>query len=340
MLDIITNQYSNIDHAKYSFLNNKTVLITGANGLIGLNLLSMLVYLKKFYVIDIVCSVHSKPEKYTQPLFDNCLTFVGDLTNSSTISTIENFFAERSFGADIIFHTAGYAQPSRFTANKIETIQLNTSCIIDLFKLLNFNGTFFYCSSSEIYSGLNVSNITENQIGTTNPTHHRSCYIESKRCGETICLSLCDNFNIKIGRISTTYGPGAKNNDTRVISSLIAKGLNSDTINLIDDGSSTRTICYISDLAQMIMNIVGYGKEKIYNITGYQQLKIKDIAKIIAEKLSCNITYGSSSLVGNPDSVSISIEKYENEFGKIIETPVSKGLENTILWSKFIKEIT
>lgn len=338
MSKIITDQYKNIDHTKYSFLNNKTVLITGANGLIGLNLLSMLIHLKKFFSIDIICSVNSKPETYTQSLFDNCLTFIGDLTNSSTISKIEDFFAERSFGADIIFHTAGYAQPSKFTANKIETIQLNTTSIIELFRLLNTNGIFFYCSSSEIYSGLETKEITEDQIGTTNPLHHRSCYIESKRCGETICLSMSDKFNIKIGRISTTYGPGAKIHDTRVISSLINKGIDTGIINLIDDGASLRTICYISDLTQMIMNIVGHGKEKIYNITGYQQLTIKDIAKIIGNKLSCNITYGTSSMIGNPSSVSVSITRYENEFGKLIEIPVFEGLENTILWSKFIRK--
>ena len=50
--------------------------------------------------------------------------------------------------------------------------------------------------------------ISENDIGSTSPEHPRSCYIESKRCGETICLSQTSNFRIKIGRISTAYGPG------------------------------------------------------------------------------------------------------------------------------------
>lgn len=339
MLNLVSDQYKTIDHTKFKKFNNKTVLITGANGLIGLNLLAFLVYLKKFYTIDIVCSVNSKPEKYTEALFKDCTVFIGDLTLEQSVSKIENYFADRSFGADIIFHTAGYAQPNRFTKDKISTIKLNTTCTMNLFRLLNKNGTFFYASSSEIYSGLNRCLVKEEEIGTTTPTHPRACYIESKKCGETICLSMMDQYNIKIGRISTTYGPGVKADDTRVISSLINKGLKFGKIDLLDNGESIRTLCYIKNLIEMICEITLNGSDIIYNLTGTTKISIKDIANIISDDLSCEITYGSQPIEGNPAVVSVSIDKYEKEFGKINEENINNGIKNTILWAKFIKEL-
>jgi transketolase len=39
MLKLIYDQYTNIDTSKFEFLNNKTIVLTGASGLIGINLL-------------------------------------------------------------------------------------------------------------------------------------------------------------------------------------------------------------------------------------------------------------------------------------------------------------
>jgi len=339
MHKLISESYENIDITKYQFLNNKTILITGASGLIGLNLLALLNQLKKTYAINTICCINSSVPDYLKYLFESSTTIVGDLTEDPLINFIENYFAENLNGADIIIHSAGYAQPNKFLDNKLSTIKLNTSVTMNLFRLLNKGGTFFYCSSSEIYSGLNKEAISEQDIGTTSTDHPRSCYIESKRCGETICLSMSNLANIKIGRISTTYGPGCKLNDSRVINDLINKALESNQINLIDDGSATRTLCYISDMVQMILDIICKGTSTVYNLTGKEQTSIKEIAETIAKHTNSPISCGdkNNTMVGNPNKVSISIEKYEKEFGIKNFINTENGILSTLKWYEFLR---
>jgi nucleoside-diphosphate-sugar epimerase len=93
---------------------------------------------------------------------------------------------------------------------------------------------------------------------------------------------MTDKYRIKIGRISTTYGPGFKPDDSRVINDLIKKSINSNKISLMDDGSATRTLCYIGDMCEMIFNVICNGSSTIYNLTGKEKVSIKNIAEVIS----------------------------------------------------------
>jgi nucleoside-diphosphate-sugar epimerase len=120
----------------------------------------------------------------------------------------------------------------------------------------------------------------------TNPTHPRSPYIEGKRCGEAICNIFRETGkNIKIVRLGITYGPGTQKGDTRVINSLIDKGLNNDKIELLDDGSSLRSFCYVTDAIEMMWNIMFKGKEFIYNVANTNSMSILQLSTVIGDIL-------------------------------------------------------
>ncbi len=87
---------------------------------------------------------------------------------------------------NIIIFAGGYGQPSKFLENPIETIELNTSILINFLNKLSKNGKFLYLSSSEVYNKNEKINLSEEKIGLTNTDDVRSPYIEAKRCGETI----------------------------------------------------------------------------------------------------------------------------------------------------------
>ena len=338
MLDIIYNDgklsYQNIN-INFSLLKDKKVLITGATGLIGLHILSILKTAQLDYNIKIFCWVTGPIDPKISPIFNNCELLVGDLTNIN--QDIETNFNKHF---DLIIHSAGYAQPQKFTGNKVNTIQLNTSAIIDLFKLLKDKGTFVFCSTSEIYSGLIKENIFEQEIGTTTPEHPRACYIESKRCGETICHSFAERgYSVKIARISLAYGPGARANDTRVMQNIIDKAIKENKIELLDSGSSIRTYCYAADIAEMLWNISLHGKKTVYNIAGMSRITIKELAEKVANKLNCELIIPADdkfSLSGNPSLVNLNIEKYMIEFNKKNFTNFEDGLDKTIQWQKYI----
>ena len=341
MLDLIyKNCEKVISSLDFSSLKNKRVLVTGASGLIGIHMVSVLKMLKEKHDwdIDIWCWVFSDIDANFAPAFDGCVVLKSDLTESKNIDRVGSILAETLSGFDVIIHAAGYGQPQKFTSNKIKTIELNTQTTINLFKLLNTKGIFLFCSTSEVYSGIDEEQIDESRIGTTSPNHPRACYIEGKRCGEAICQSFSEmDYQTKIARISLAYGPGTKIDDTRVIGNLIDKGLKNSKINLLDSGSSIRTYGYISDIVEMLFNITLHGKQKIYNVSGISKVSILELAEKIGKKLNCEVVVPSSeklSMNGNPKVVNMSIDRYMNEFGIKEFQNIDFGLNKTISWQK------
>ena len=272
-------------------------------------------------------------DKKIAELFESCNIIYGNLTNCEAIKQVNEKF-------DVIIHAAGYAQPQKFTGDKLNTIKLNTEATSNLFDLLNSDGTFVFCSTSELYSGLMKENISENEIGTSTPDHPRACYIESKRCGETICHAFKDKgFNVKIARISLAYGPGTRLNDSRVMHNIIDKGLIEGKVKLLDSGNSIRTYCYVTDIVEMLWNITLHGQDMVYNVGGISKISIKELAEKISKKLNASLSIpedDSQGLSGNPKIVNLSLSKYINEFDKKNFVQMDEGIENTINWQRYI----
>ena len=319
-----------LDSIDFKTLRNKKILVTGASGLIGVFVISTLneimdsnnleVYAFTRYVIDPVIS----------NLFDNCHTINGDLIDIDRL-------IHPTIKYDIIIHAAGYGQPNKFMNDKVKTIELNTSVTIKLLEKLAPNGKFLFVSSSELYSGLDYDNITEEQIGITNTNHPRSCYIEGKRCGEAICYAnIANGVDIKIIRLSLAYGPGGRKGDTRVLNSLIQKGIDNDEIKLMDGGDAIRTYCYITDVIEMFWNILLFGKDTLYNVGGNSKLSIFELGVLIGDFMGKSVIKNETSqgLIGNPKLVNISTEKYLNEFPKTNFVSINEGIKKTIEWQK------
>lgn len=321
MLDINLN----ID---FSQLRNKKILITGASGLVGLYLLSSLKNIKKEYNIEVYAWIKNEPEKYLKKFYEDFILVRRDITDANSFIDLDTF--------DFIIHSAGYAQPGKFLENKMKTIKINTLSTIYLLDKLKEDGKFLFISSSELYSGLDAFKISEENIGLTNTDHSRACYIESKRCGEAICYS--SGKDAKIARLSLAYGPGIKKGDKRFLYSIIEKAFNNEYIELMDEGKSIRTYCYITDAVEMLWNIFLHGKHNIYNVSGISQISIFDLAKKIGQKFKKEVKTPKNSreMEGSPKIVNISNDRYTEEFNKTDFVDLDEGLENTVQWYKNI----
>lgn len=326
MIEIINQDIEKI-HIDLSKLKDKSILITGASGLIGVYLVAYIKSKQKEFNIKIYTWTKNEIDPMFKSLFEDCEQIIGDITTKPW-NNIPMF--------DFIIHAGGYGQPMKFLSDKIKTLEINSISTIWLFEHLNSSGTFLFISSSEIYDGIEEYSIPEEEPGRTTTDHPRACYIEGKRCGETICHIFKEHgCNVKIVRLSLTYGPGTKKNDSRVVNSLIDKAIHNDDIKLLDRGESIRTFCYITDSIEMILNVLFFSKDTTYNIGGIDAYSILELARIIGKICEKKvITSRKAKLIGSPSIVNICIDKYVEEFNKYDFIELQEGLKNTIKWHK------
>jgi UDP-glucuronate decarboxylase len=315
-------------------LSNKSIVLTGASGLIGVYFLACLKYASyqakspfKLYAI-----MQAQPMDYMKDFLDyfGANVLKGDITNNDFIKTIPQ--------ADYIIHAAGYGQPGRFMEDQVKTLKLNTASTFQLFDKLNLDGKFLFVSTSEVYSGLNNPPFKEDQVGTTNTTHNRSCYIEAKRCGEAICNAYRNRgVNAKSARLSLAYGPGTRPGDKRVLNAFIERALQGKLV-MQDMGKAKRTYCYVSDAVEIMWEILLNGNSSIYNVGGHSRTTIKELAEKISFYLKVPLQFpnDNNELVGAPEDVYLDMKKVKDEFNKIDFISFEEGLSKTIEWQKML----
>jgi len=321
-------------------LRNKTVYVTGANGLIGTYLIYMLHLANtvKDMGINIAAVSKSPPGSHLQDIFNDRYTFYSADLNDPRCDCYEP-------KADYIIHGATYAQPKKFIQNYMDTIHLNTTVTERLLKKAKQdNATLLFLSSSEVYGNPDENHIPtkEDYPGLCSPVDIRAIYSESKRMGETLCFAYrnFENVNAKIARISMTYGPGIGLKDERVLAHFLRQALYEKKIVMLDDGRKIRTFCYIADCALMLLYIMVYGKDFVYNVGGKDSISIRKLAEEIClltgSELSGEIANRENlkDVKVSPQMVKLDITKVLTEFPIPSFKPFREGLSRTIEWNK------
>jgi nucleoside-diphosphate-sugar epimerase len=279
-LDIIIN--NSIDWAKFE---NKTILITGASGLLPHYL--VLTFLRvnqlnpnaNITIIALVRNLEKAKLKFQEFLENPKLIFiVQDVSQPITYDK----------SIDYIIHAASQASPKYFNSDPVGTLKPN---VIGTYNLLEFARTknisgFLFISSGEIYGPVDESNlpITENNFGIVNSLDIRSCYAESKRMGENMCISYYSQYKIpcKIARPFHTFGPNLELNDKRVFADFVGNVLKNENIIMKSDGSATRDFCYIADATRAFLKILIEGNNgEAYNIGRGIEVSILELAHIL-----------------------------------------------------------
>lgn len=311
----------------------KSCLVTGATGIIGTYLVETLKQLsysgsdiKEIHAVSLSGNVPSwtTKDKIVKRHF-------GDISNPNFCSSLPK--------VDFIIHAAGYGQPGKFTQDPIKTYLINTSATINLFKCLDRNGSFLFISSSELYSGIVGHECTESEIGSTFPDHPRASYIEGKRGGEFITDFISRELEVMgySARVALGYGPGTQIGDKRVINEMIWKGINNQTINLLDSGQASRTYCYITDIVYQLLLIASSKKPGVYNVGGISETTIEKLARKIGNicKVEVTVPKDSGGITNQaPKEVKLSLDKTFSLGPEPQWTYLNEGLYKTIDWQR------
>ncbi|MET4665527.1 UDP-glucuronic acid decarboxylase family protein [Sphingomonas sp. PvP056] len=201
---------------------------------------------------------------------------------------------------DEIYNLACPASPIHYQFDPVQTTKTSVVGAVNMLGLAKrVKAKIFQASTSEIYGEPQVHPQTELYCGNVNTLGPRACYDEGKRVAETLFFDYHrqHGVEIKVARIFNTYGPNMHPQDGRVVSNFILQALRGNPITLYGDGSQTRSFCFVSDLIEGFVRLMGTDASVTgpINLGNPHEITIRELAeRIIA------LTNSSSTLAFEP----------------------------------------
>ena len=272
----------------------KSVLVTGATGMIGSTIIDVLLcadrmYGNQFSVLALGRNRKKMEERFSYAADSRELTYI-------TQNIMEPL--DINIGADYIIHTASNADPIAYATQPTETLLTN---------IYGTNNMLAYCrahlgtrllltSSFEAYGRIKDKEIyMENDSGEIDLNQIRSCYPESKRAAEILLRCYCQQYGVDgvIARLCSIYGPTMSENDSKAHAQFIRNGLQGNRIVLKSRGLQKRTYCYIMDTVTGILAVLFSGKSgEAYNIASDKSVTtIAELAETVASVCGTSIIY-------------------------------------------------
>ncbi|MGY5779568.1 UDP-glucuronic acid decarboxylase family protein [Rhizobium sp. LEGMi135b] len=161
---------------------------------------------------------------------------------------------------DEIYNLACPASPVHYQFDPVQTTKTSVHGAINMLGLAKRVGAkILQASTSEVYGDPEIHPQQEDYWGRVNPIGPRSCYDEGKRCAETLFFDYWrqHKLRIKVARIFNTYGPRMRPDDGRVVSNFIVQALQNKPITVYGSGQQTRSFCYVDDLIDGLVRLMG-----------------------------------------------------------------------------------
>lgn len=322
---------------------DKTILVTGGGGFLASYLIKSILSINKIHNLNtrVVClgrsrsSVESRLSAYLEsPEFTFCQH---DITQPLPPSLPL---------ADFIVHAASQASPKYYGVDPVGTLLANSVGNMYLLEhaVKSQSERFLFFSSGEVYGTPSNPDklVDEQDYGYLDPMNVRSCYAESKRLGETMCVAWARQHHLhtNVVRPFHTYGPGMALNDGRVFADFVADAVAGRDIIVRSDGLAQRAFCYIADATIAFLTVFLQGeKSEAYNIGNpYAEISIADLARKISSlfpekriSLIFDEATREKGYLKSPVSKSIpSIEKIK-KLNWYPKTGLDEGFRRTIL---------
>lgn len=269
-------------------LRNRTVLVTGATGLVGSYTVRALAAVNRLHDcgMHILAMVRS-PEKARAlygPLLDrgDLSLLVGDVRNPIQCDTPVHF----------IIHGASVTASKEMVTRPVETI---ATAIGGTQNILQFAAdqkvtSMVYISSMEMYGAPdpNLDCVTEQDYGFVDVLNVRSCYPEGKRMCECLCAAYASEYQlpVKIARLAQTFGAGVSPSEGRVFAQFACSLIHGEDIVLHTEGKSYGNYCATCDCVRGLLTILLRGTDgEAYNVVNEStNIQIRDMAQMIADQ--------------------------------------------------------
>lgn len=318
-------------------LRGKSVMITGATGLIGSFLVDMLLTYNR--------TDHAEIDIYAVGRSINRLESRFASVLSERLHLIEhdvNTYFSYDFDTDYIIHAASNAYPAAFNTDPVGTILSNvlgTNYLLDYAKSHNTK-RFLFVSSGEVYGqgDPSLDAFYESYSGYVDPTEPRSCYPASKRAAETLCVSYTKQYALDtvIVRPCHTYGPNTTKSDNRANAQFVSNAVAGQDIVMKSAGTQMRSYCYVADCASAILTVLLNGKScEAYNIANKDaRVTIAGFAAVVANATGRKVIFEAPTQTDTAERTAITYAVLDSkklyDLGWNGRYSVEDGVANTI----------
>lgn len=287
----------------WSKIENKTLMISGATGLVGKYIIEVLLRHNQLFGCHTkIIAVGRSKQKFNE-------RFEGVKGTENLIFMQHNVQTPCIYNEhlDYIIHMASNTHPRLYASDPIGTEMTNIFGTYYLLELAsqNLGCRFVLTSSGDIY-GDNRSDkpfLDEIDCGYIDCNTLRAGYIEGKRASEALCNAFQESKGVDfvIPRLCRIYGPTVNLEDSKAITQFIKKAIDHEDIVLKSKGSQTFSYLYIFDVVSALLTVITKGKSgEAYNISDNDQvISLYNLANTLAE------IGGSKVIFDIPDSLEI-----------------------------------
>ena len=182
---------------------------------------------------------------------------------------------------DAVLHFASLPSPVDYLEMPIKTLKVGALGTYRALGLAKAKGScFLLASTSEVYGDPLEHPQRESYWGNVNPIGPRGVYDESKRFAEalTVAYHRTHGLRTRIARIFNTSGPRMRMDDGRVVPNFVCQAVRGEPLTVYDDGSRTRSFCYIADMVGGIYSLLISDEIMPVNLGNPQEMTILEFA--------------------------------------------------------------
>lgn len=322
-------------------LGGKTVLITGATGMIASVIIDILMYRnqnmaehsQKVQIIA-VSRNEEKAKRRFESYWDSPLfTYIShDITAP----------LPELGGIDYILHAASNTHPRAYASDPIGTITANVQ---GTYQLLDYASNhnckrFFFFSSVEIYgeNRNDADKFDESYLGYIDCNTTRAGYCEGKRLGESLCNAFASQRgqDFIIGRFSRVYGPTMSTEDSKAIAQFIKKAAAGEDVVLKSEGAQLYSYTYAVDAASAALYLLlkGEGGSAVNIADSASCIMLKDLAALLAKEAGTKVVFelpDAAEKAGYSTATKAVLDSAKIErLGWKAYTPIGQGLSKTV----------
>ena len=268
------------------FLRGKSVLVTGATGLIGSFIVDALCFMNAWSDAGIEIYAAGRREAGMRMRFGDAM----DDARFHYVAYDATKPVDFEFDADYVIHAACAAHPLAYATDPVGTIQANVLGAMALLEYVRSRpgARFIFLSTGETY-GENPDlpeGFRENDHGWIDPMNPRACYPESKRAAETLCACYAAQHGVDalVARLCHVYGPTFTDTNSRADAQFLRNVLRGEDIVMKSTGAQVRSYCYVADAVNALFTLLDRGERgQAYNVANRRSTaSIREYAETLA----------------------------------------------------------